>query len=357
MSMKKIRVMIVEDSRVVREFLQQMIEDDVRLEVAAAMESAEEALEVIHDVSPDVISMDIRLPGMNGLEATQRIMRDKPTPIVVVAASVDSGDLCISMNALAIGALAVVEKPRVTTPRDYQALADHLCTQLALMSQVKVIRQRFAGAGRLDLAGLQVIGRAQRAAGPFHLAGIVASTGGPAALQKLLAGLDPWFPIPIALVQHISEGFLGGFVSWLDSACPFRVVSAQDGETPVPGTVYVAPANRHLRVERGVWHLDAGQPVSSQRPSGTVLFQSMAQSLGPRALGVLLTGMGEDGAAGLKELRDAGGYTIAEDESTAVVFGMPAAAVRLGAVREVLPLHQMSGRLKQLASLSKETSR
>ncbi len=355
--MKKIRVMIIEDSRVVREFLQHIIGQDSRLEVAAAMGSAEEALAVLHDISPDVVSMDIRLPGMNGLEATQRIMREQPTPIVVVAASVDSDDLSISMNALRIGALAVVEKPMVTSNRDYQALADHLCTQLALMSQVKVIRQRFDGTRRREPEGPPVIGRVQRAAGPFQLTGVVASTGGPAALQKLLTSLDPGFPMPIALVQHMSEGFLGGFVSWLGGASPFRVLIAEDGERPVPGTVYVAPANRHLCIERGVWRLDAGQPVSSQCPSGTVLFQSMARSLGPGALAVLLTGMGDDGAAGLKEVRDAGGYTVAEDESTAVVFGMPAAAVRLGAVHELLPLHQISRRLEQLASISTETSR
>ncbi|HEX4144313.1 MAG TPA: chemotaxis-specific protein-glutamate methyltransferase CheB [Pirellulales bacterium] len=352
--MKKIRVMIVEDSRVVREFLEQMIEQDPRLEVAAAVASAEEALKRLNDVSPDVISMDIRLPGMNGLEATQIIMRDKPTPIVVVAASVDSEDLSISMNALGFGALAIVEKPMMTTYREYQNLANHLCTQLVLMSQVKVIRQRFAAPRRIDGNLPQGNGSPLRATGPFHLVGIVASTGGPAALRKLLGALDPRFPLPIALVQHISDGFLESFVSWLGGGCPFRVVIPRESEMPLPGTVYVAPAGRHLCIEHGVWHLDAGNPVSSQRPSGTILFRSMAQSLGARALGVLLTGMGEDGAVGLKELRDAGGYTIAEDESTAVVFGMPAAAARIGAVCELLPLPQISHRLEQLSPASLE---
>lgn len=349
--------MIVEDSRVVREFLQHVIGRDPRLEVVAAMESAEQALSLLHDIAPDVVSMDVRLPGMNGLEATQCIMRDRPTPIVVVAASVDGDHLRISMNALRVGALAVVEKPVATTHRDYQALADRLCTQLALMSQVKVVRQRFAAADQPGSKTPRLAHESRPPAGPFQLAGIVASTGGPAAVQKLLADLDPRFPIPLALVQHISDGFLGGFVSWLDGACPFRVVIAREGEKPVPGTVYVAPSDRHLCIERGVWQLDPGQPVSSQRPSGTVLFCSMARSLGPRGLALLLTGMGEDGAVGLKELFDAGGYTVAEDESTAVVYGMPAAAVRLEAVRELLPLHRMSRRLEQLVWPSKETSR
>lgn len=358
--MTKIRVMIVEDSLVVREFLQHVIGQDPRLEVAAAVASAEEALRLLRKTSPDVISMDIRLPGMNGLEATQQIMRDMPTPIVIVAASVDSEDLRISLNALQVGALSVVEKPVGITHQDYQALAGRLCGQLAAMSQVKVIRQRSRRWPRpwLDRPlGLIVDDPKLPVGGSYRLAGIVASTGGPAALQKLLGGLDPQFPLPIGLVQHIAEGFVGGFVSWLAGACPFRVVIAQEGEKPEPGTVYVAPPDRHLRFEHGFWHVDAGQPVSSQRPSGTVLFRSLAQSLGPRALAVLLTGMGEDGAVGLKEIRDAGGYTIAEDESTAVVYGMPQVAVRLGAVYESLPLHGIGPRLEQLVSISMETSR
>ena len=353
--MNKIRVMIVEDSRVVREHLQFLIGQDPRLEVAAVAGSAEEALRLLHKVSPHVVSMDVRLPGMNGLEATQRIMKEKPTPIVVVAASVDSDDLSISMNALRLGALAVVEKPVGATHRDYKEMADRLCTQLVLMSQVKVVRQRLPqnrppAPNMPRTAAPSINFRRPSSIPPLQLAGIVSSTGGPAALQKLLGGLDPRFPLPIGLVQHMADGFLGGFVSWLNCVCPFRVVVAQDGEIPQAGSVYVAPAHRHLCLEHGAWHLDAGRPVSSQRPSGTLLLRSLAQELGPRALGVLLTGMGEDGAVGLKEVRDAGGYTIAEDESTAVVYGMPAAAVRLGAVCESLPLDQIGIRMEQLSA-------
>ncbi|HEX3726521.1 MAG TPA: chemotaxis-specific protein-glutamate methyltransferase CheB [Pirellulales bacterium] len=351
-STKKIRVMIVEDSRVARELLEYVIDQDPRLEVAAAVASAEEALRLLHRISPDVVSMDVRLPGMNGLEATQRIMKEKPTPIVVVAASVESEDLRISMNALRVGALAIVEKPLGATRDDYQSVARHLCTQLALMSQVKVVRQRFTlnvPAGQANVRALAPCVRPLSGPGAsFRLAGVVASTGGPAALQKILGNVHPRFPIPIALVQHIAEGFLEGFVSWLDDICPLRVVVAKGGQTPMPATVYVAPADRHLCLASGQWHLDTGPAVSSQRPSGTILFRSLARELGARALGILLTGMGEDGAAGLKELCDAGGYTIAEDESTAVVYGMPRVAVRLGAVRESLPLHDIGPRLEQL---------
>ncbi|HEY5313673.1 MAG TPA: chemotaxis-specific protein-glutamate methyltransferase CheB [Pirellulales bacterium] len=350
--MNKIRVLIVEDSQVVRAMLQHVIGKDPRLEVVGAVGSAEEALRILHEISPDVVSMDVRLPGMNGLEATQQIMRDKPTPIVVVAASVAADDLGISTNALRTGALAVVEKPVGINHRDYEAMADRLCSQLAVMSQVKVVRQRLNRRARQPAAAEPP----PPCAGNYALVGIVASTGGPAAVQKLLVALGPRFPLPIALVQHMSAGFLEGFVSWLASACPLRVVVAEEGGQPVPGTVHVAAADRHLQLENGAWHLGAGLPVCSQRPSGSVLFRSMAQGLGPRALGILLTGMGEDGAAGLKDLYEAGGYTIAEHESTAIVYGMPKAAVRLGAVCESLPLDRIGPRLGQLCPIVQERS-
>lgn len=356
--MKKIRVLIVEDSPVVREFLQEILSRDPRLEVAAAVESAEEALRILKRVSPDVISLDIRLPGMNGFEATRRIMSERPTPIVVVSASVESEELKITMNALRAGALTVVEKPVGTAHADYEALAERLRTQLAIMSQVKVVRQQI---NRVQLPASPV-GKAHRlperpqprTLAPVRMIGVVTSTGGPTALVQLLGGMGPDFPLPILLIQHITASFLKGFVAWLDSVCPFSVVVAKDGEVPAPGRVYMAPPDRHLRVEAGSLRVDEGDPVSAQRPSGTVLFQSMARSLASQAIGVLLTGMGEDGAAGLWEIRKAGGYTMAEDESTAVVYGMPAEAVRLGGVCESLPVHAIAPRLLELISAGQE---
>lgn len=355
--MRKTRVLIVEDSPVVREFLQHIINSDPRLEVAAAVESAEDALCVFEQSAPDVVSMDIRLPGMNGFEATRRIMSENPTPIVVVSASVESDDLKITMNALQAGALAVVEKPVGTTHADYEFLAQRLCTQLSIMSQVKVVRQRLNGKRYLNLSSApkQTMGEASLSpqGSAYGILGIVASTGGPNALVPLLNGLGPNFPWPILLVQHITASFLEGFVSWLDGVCPFSAVIAKDGETPAPGKIYLAPADRHLRIQSGCLRVDGGAPVCAQRPSGTVLFQSMARSSGSRSAGVLLTGMGEDGAEGLLELRKAGGYTIAEDESTAVVYGMPGAGARLGAACEILPLTVIAPRLLQLAAVHK----
>jgi two-component system, chemotaxis family, protein-glutamate methylesterase/glutaminase len=340
--MDKVKVMIVEDSVVVRALLESIIGQDPRLAIVASLGSAEEALAMLNRVSPDVISMDIRLPGMDGIEATRRIMAEKPTPIVVVSASVDTDELKISLNALRAGALAVVEKPLGPTHASYQAMAKHICSQLFLMSDVKVVRRHAISSRRPA--------ETKRPAplGPFRMLGIVASTGGPQALAQVLGGLPKDFPVPVAVVQHIVPAFLAGFASWLKDVCPFDTSIAKHGEHPLPGIVYVAPPGTHLSVHAGRFRLIKGEPVSYQCPSGTVLFQGMAQSYGAAALGVLLTGMGDDGAQGLLELREAKGYTIAEDISTAVVYGMPDKAVKLGAVCESLPVHAIANRLLKL---------
>lgn len=349
--MKKIRVMLIEDSEVVRMLLEDIIHRDPRLEVAASVTSAEEGLKLLRKVAPDVISLDIRLPGMNGFQATKRIMAERPTPIVVVSASVEKEDLKISINALKAGALAIVEKPVGTTRSDYQEMANQICTQLVIMSEVKVVRQRrqFSHAQAARPRSAQTLN-----GGAFRILGIAASTGGPNALERLLGGLPSDFPLPILIVQHITATFLDGFVAWLDDVCPFTATLARDGELPSAGKVYVAPADSHLRIKAGRLWLDSGLPISNQRPSGTALFESLAREFGPRAIGVLLTGMGDDGAAGLLDLREAGGCTIAEDESTAVVYGMPQAACRLGAACESLPLHDIPTRVISLIEESLE---
>jgi len=344
------KVLIVEDSLTARTLLEHIISNDPRLEVAASVATAEEALRILPAVRPDVISLDVRLPGMNGLDATRRIMSDHPTPIVIVSANVDGDDLNISMNALSAGAVTVVEKPVATTMKDYVALAERLCRQLAIMSEVHVIRQRRghsavpAARDRPRLAEFTV----EPPRGDYRVLGVVASTGGPSALVKVLGALGADFPLPVVLVQHITPSFMSGFVDWLDEVVPLKVVAAGDGDIALAGTVYVAPADRHLEVHAGRLKLVQGPSVSSQKPSGTVLLRSLARSYGRHALAVILTGMGDDGAAGLGEIREAGGYTIAEDESTAVVYGMPAVAVRLGAASEQLPLHEIGPRLLRL---------
>jgi len=345
--MKKIRVMIVEDSPVVRALLEYSIGRDPRLEVCATAGSAEDAMRILEHLSPDIIAMDIRLPGMDGLEATRRIMSTNPIPIVVVAASIESGKWNTTpMEALRAGALTVLEKPTGTTNADYEALAERLCTQLVIMSQVKLVRQH--DNRETHAAGGRIHRSACGGPGALKMLGIVCSTGGPAALIQLLGRLGANFPLPVLLVQHMTASFVEGFASWLQSVNPLAVKVVNDACVPVAGAVYVASAERHLRLDAGRLWLDPADPISFQRPSGTLMFHSMARDLGPAALGVLLTGMGEDGASGLLDIRRYGGYTIAEDESTAVVYGMPAAAVRMGAVCESLPLPAIAPRILDL---------
>jgi two-component system chemotaxis response regulator CheB len=346
--MKKARVLIVDESLVIQTLLENIIGGDPRLEVAAVAGSGEEALRVLGRISPDVISMDIRLPGMNGVEATRRIMSEKPTPIVVIAAGAESHGLS-SVSALAAGALTVLEKPLGPASAHYEALAERFCTQLAIMSQVKVVRGRPISPATFSEWPLV------KPHGNFRAIGIVSSTGGPNALAQLLPALGRDFPLPILLVQHISSGFLTGFAKWLQGVSPFYVKMVEKREALTRGAVYLAAPGCHLRLVSDFLEADIGHPVSLQRPAGTLLFESMAKSLGGQALGALLTGMGDDGAAGLLKIREAGGYTIAEDESTAVVYGMPAEAVRLGGVCESLPLPAIGPRILELVAPRRPT--
>ncbi len=342
--MKKVRVLIVDDSAVVREHLRRIIDADPRLEVAGIACTGEEALEVVERVAPDVISMDIHLPGIQGFEATRRIMSVRPTPIVIVS-GIEMTEINLSMEALRSGALSVVEKPVAATHDAFDALASRLCTQLALMSEVKVVRQR-------DLTGRKSLVRATDPGAAitkgYSLVGIGASTGGPNAVMQVLNGLGRDFSLPVVVVQHMTPGFVGGFAEWLASVTPFSVSVIRARTNLVGGQVYVAPSGFHLTIDGLAAKLEDTPPIGNHRPSATAMFSSIARTVGRSSIGVLLTGMGEDGAAGLREIRAAGGFTIAEAESTAIVYGMPAAAVRMGAASESLPLGEIGQRIRAL---------
>ncbi|WP_091737334.1 chemotaxis-specific protein-glutamate methyltransferase CheB [Phenylobacterium immobile] len=345
----RVRVMIVEDSPVVRQLLAHIIGRDSRFTVAAAVASGEEALSELGRVRPDVISMDIRLPGIDGLETTRRIMGEHPTPVVVVADAVEDASLKISMNALRAGALSVVEKPVGLGSGDYERVAQDICTQLFIMSSVPVIRRREIG-GRPAASPPLPIHAARPFAGLGYLA-LAASTGGPPALARVLDALPADFPAPVFIVQHMGPAFMEGFAQWLDGLSRLKVGLAVEGEVARAGQAYVAPGDHHLTVAAGgVMRLNREPAFAGQRPSANVLLRSLAKSAGAQTVGVILTGMGEDGAQGLLELRMAGGHTIVEHPSTTVVNGMPGAAARLGGAREILPLDRIGGRILDLAA-------
>lgn len=350
---KPIRVLIVEDSTTVRTLIEEMIKADPRLEILDSVASGEAAIRSLARRKPDVISMDIRLPGMSGLDATREIMRTRPTPIVVVAANVDDAESRISIRALRAGALSVVEKPAGLGEGDLSAISKRLCDQLVIMSEVKLVRQQRLPSGD-DGHALPPAPRLRERGGrgdSFALLGIAASTGGPNALPSLFHELGAEFNLPVALVQHISESFFQSFVKWLDSVIPQQVVVVDETRRELAaGHVYLAPSGRHLCVSGSHLVAESGPLVSGQCPSGTVLFQTMASNLGARAVAVILTGMGSDGANGMRCVYEAGGYTIAESRETAIVSGMPDSALALGAVIEALPLPDIARRLRELTT-------
>ena len=335
-----INVLVVEDSRVIRDYLVYVLESDPDIRVIGTADSGEAALEFLGKHRPDVILMDIHLPGIDGFETTRRIMSSNPVPIVVCTASTHFNEVHTAMRALEAGALAVLKKPRGLGDPDAEGEAAAIIKTLKLMSEVKVVRRWHRAPAAAPVAA-EPIPRDPTG----HDAAIVAigaSTGGPPVVWQILSGLSPAFAAPILVVQHIAAGFTVGFAEWLATASTLPVHVALGGETPLPGHVYVAPDDQHLRVGlRGELETTRDAPHNGLRPSAGVLFRSVAERFGRRAIGVLLSGMGRDGAEELKLMADRGALTVVQDEESCVVFGMPAEAIKLGAARFVFPPHKI----------------
>ncbi len=343
-----IKVLIVDDSPTLRRLIRAVLETDAGLSVLGEARNGEEALNMCHQLQPDIITMDIRMPRMNGFEAIQRIMSDSPRPIVVLTTTMSDRELGISFKALDAGALSVIRKPTGMPGRDPKA--DELIRQLKAMADVKVVRRRWPSGAPATASRPASPAPSRRPEGRrIELIAIGASTGGPPVVQSILQGLPADLPVPVVLVQHISPGFVEAMARWLDDTTPVSVKVARSGERLAPGVVYLPPDEHHLLVMAGgkAW-LDASPPVDGHRPSVTALFDSVAEHYGAAATAVLLTGMGRDGATGLKAIHDAGGRTIAQDEASCVVFGMPRAAAELGAADEILPPAIIAARLKAL---------
>jgi two-component system chemotaxis response regulator CheB len=348
----KLRVLVIEDSLTVRRRLCETLAADAGIEVVGEAEDGRRAIELCQSLRPDVMTMDMMLPVMTGLAATEYIMAHCPTPILVVSSSINRGELFRTYDALAAGAVDVLEKPRGDEPEGHWE--QRFLDTVKLVARIRVITHLRARAG----VGVRPAAIAQSPAidptpgRPCRLIAIGASTGGPGAIVEVLRGLPPQMRAPVLLVLHINEPFGTAFADWLDAQTPRRVAFARDGQpvTDVAGRVALAPPGQHLLVRQGRLQLTRTPERHSCRPSVDVLFESVAADCGTTAAGCLLTGMGRDGAAGLLAMRRAGGSTIAQDEATSVIYGMPREAALLGAAMQVLPLSDIGPALSSLAN-------
>jgi two-component system chemotaxis response regulator CheB len=340
----KIRVLVVEDSLTVRRQLCDVIASDPGLELVGEAADGQQAIDLCAALRPDVISMDMMMPGVTGLAATEHIMGHTPTPILVVSASVNRGELFETYEALAAGAVDVIEKPRGDEPEGVWE-RNYLAT-LRLVSRIRVITHP-----RARLAPrTQPPRTTSKPSGSARVIAIGASTGGPGAVVAVLRSLPSKLTCPILLVVHLSEAFAPAFAEWLDTQSPHRVRLATDGMALGPG-VTMAPPERHMVLAGNKVRLTDDSPRHSCRPSVDTLFESVAREGGARAIAALLTGMGRDGAAGLLAIRRAGGHTIAQDEATSVVFGMPREAILLDAAVRVLPLDAIGPAISALVEV------
>jgi two-component system chemotaxis response regulator CheB len=363
-----IRVVVVEDSPTARELLTTLFQSAEGMEVVGVAPDGKEGVRLARQLRPDVVTMDVRMPEMDGLEATRRIMHQAPTPIVIVTNSTMRADMDLTFEALQAGALTVVRKPGLADPET----CDRVVQAVRLMSEVPVVHHW--GRGKRPAQGAptpseragtaaQPLWRQKAdplSAGVWNLSaevgqrvqriGIAASTGGPGTLAKVLGPLPGDFRVPILVVQHITRGFSIGLAEWLDGMTALRVSLAGHGESPRPGTALLAPDDYHMQVSSaGVVELSRKPPFKGVRPSANYLFHSLAHAYGPRAMGIVLTGMGDDGAEGLSVLHDMGGLTVAQDEESCIVYGMPREAVAHKAVDRVLTPDQIAQVLGQLA--------
>ncbi len=357
MPTKTTRVLVVEDSLTVRKRLIDILATAPDVEVVGEAADGKRAIELCQQLRPDVMTMDMMLPVMSGLAATEYIMAHCPTPILVVSASINRGELFKIYEALAAGAVDVLEKP--LGQENDGVWERRLVATVKLVARIRVIthpRARLAGLAAHRLPIAPPIDDVRTSRHPYQAVAIGASTGGPGAILDILRALPAQFRLPILLVLHINEPFGSAFADWLDGQSNRPVMHARD-EMPVAGAgggVIVAPGDRHMIVQGGRIYLTSGPERHSCRPSVDVLFESVALEYGPSAVACLLTGMGRDGAFGLLNIRQAGGFTIAQDETTSVVYGMPREAVSLGAAIEVLRIGDIGARLATLAGAELE---
>ncbi len=338
MNQRPIRVLVVEDSELFLEVLCDIVGDEPDMVVVGVARNGLEGVALCAELQPDIVLMDIQMPELDGLSATESIMADTPTPILVVTADPYRGGVDMSFRALSSGALDLTAKPNQLPWADADRKA--FLRKIRLLAQIPVVRhQRALRRRRVSYHGP----RATTLTGDTPAVGIVASTGGPRAIYRLLQELPLEFPAPIFVVQHIMPGFSSHLARWLDASTDLEVHEATHDDYPEPGHVYVAPTDMHLRVDQSLrMILEEGDPVSGHCPSGDVLLESLARALPSSSVGVVMSGMGSDGATGLAAIHRAGGSTFVQDRDSCVVYGMPQSAIDLGVVQHVTPIDDLA---------------
>lgn len=356
---KKFRVLIVDDSAFMCRVLQEIVSSDPQLEVVGQARDGSEAVALADSLQPDVITMDINMPRVDGLQATEMIMSRHPRPIVIVSSESREG-ADSTLRALELGAIDFVPKPSTGIDLDMRTVRDDLTRKLKLAAKVRVVRT--ATLSKVPAAHAAVPPAMQSSAyaalasnGRSPMVAIAASTGGPAAVMRVVAGLPAELPAAIFLVLHMPAAFTKQFAAQLAEVSRLAVKEAEHNEAPQPGAIYLCPGSHHLRISStGNIALDAGPRIDGYRPCADVAFDTMACYARSLGMGVILTGMGGDGARGAKALKDAGGFVVAQDEATSVIFGMPSEAIKAGAVDQVLPLDEIAPAIeKRVAKLSR----
>ncbi|KRG43831.1 chemotaxis protein [Stenotrophomonas panacihumi] len=355
-----VRVLIVDDSAVVRQILTEILSRDIGIEVVGSAADPLLAREKIKRLNPDVITLDVEMPRMDGLAFLENLMRLRPTPVVMISSLTERG-ADTTLQALSLGAVDFVAKPKLDVARGLETYAEEIVGKVKAAAQARVRPLARAAATKVELDP-QVAPAAQAAAraGLFRttdrLIAIGASAGGTEALRVVLEGMPADAPA-VVLTQHLPASFSTAFAERLDRHSAMSVREASDGEAVLPGHAYLPPGGRHLRVIRdgARWRcrIDDTDPVNRHKPAVDVLFRSVAANAGPNAVGAILTGMGDDGARGLLEMQQAGAATLVQDEATSVVWGMPGAAFKLGAAQETVPLERVAERLLALSRVSR----
>lgn len=339
-----IRVLLVDDSPIALHIMQRLLSRWPDIQVVGTAANGREALNLLPALNPDVICTDLHMPVMDGLEFTREVMYKYPRPILVVSISVEPGSSNV-FRLLEAGAVDFYPKPHAILEADQEKLARELANKIRILSGVHVFRRARVEQGATLLPNILSL----RPRANVRIVVIGASTGGPQALHEILSHLPAGFPVPVVCVQHIGSGFLTEMIAWLAEVSPLPVRIAAQGEVPQAGVVYFAPEDVHLELDGGGrFDLSQALPCDGHKPSITVTLRAAARCFGAGTVGVLLTGMGRDGADGMANIAAAGGLTIAQDEASSAVYGMPREAVALGAAQQILPLEQIAQALAAL---------